>query len=269
MLFYTYVSIVCFPLNRGYSQEFEAGNKIKVSVRAEISSDSGGVLSYRYVLRSSSESKQGVWMFNLIFSAPNDSVLSASAPSGWTHDIAEPFNGYSFIIWGAGDTLGIHPGDSLTGLSYSTRMLPRITDYYAEGWHQLPWFPEGMAENSIPGYTDLTPYGPGIVGRTIGFGFPSRQRDPLGYVDTLASFVRESVSLGWLPDSNLESNIMKCLSGIRSAIRDGDSDLAISSVHRILALLQQAPPSALTTEAYGLIFYNIRFLSEIIARVKK
>lgn len=264
-----FASIVWFSPHRGYSQEFEAGNKIIVSVRAAISSDSDGVLSYRYVLHSSSESKQGVWWFEVVFRAPNDSVLTTSSPSGWAPGIARPYKGYSFVDWSTEDTTGIHPGDSLTGLGYSTRMFPLITDYYAEGWHQIPSFPEGMAEDSIPGYTDQTPYGPGVVGRTIGFGIFSRQRDPLGFADTIASFVREAVSLGWLSDRNLESNIMRYLDGIRSAIQEGDSDLGISSVHRILTLLRQAPSSALTSEAYGLIFYNIRSLGETIATLKK
>jgi hypothetical protein len=148
-------------------------------------------------------------------------------------------------------------------------MLPRITDYYAEGSHQVPWFPEGMAEDSIPGYDDITPYGPGIVGRTIGFGVPARDRDSLAFLDTLASYVRQSVSLGWLTDPSLESKLLGDLSQIRSDLQNGKPDSGISLLHQILVLLEETPPSALTTEAHALMFYNIRYWSHTLATSKR
>ena len=71
----SFASVVHFSFDRAYAQQFEAGNKIRLFVRAEINSDSMAVLSYRYILRSSPESKQDVWTFRVIFSASNDSIL--------------------------------------------------------------------------------------------------------------------------------------------------------------------------------------------------
>jgi hypothetical protein len=46
--------------------------------------------------------------------------------------------------------------------------LPGMIQFYVEGEHPFPNFPEFMAPDSIPGYDNLTPYGRGIVGKTVG-----------------------------------------------------------------------------------------------------
>ena len=53
----------------------------------------------------------------------------------------------------------ILPGQSLSGFSFFSTGIVGITPYYAEGDVPTPQFAEGQATDSIPGYTDLTPYG--------------------------------------------------------------------------------------------------------------
>jgi hypothetical protein len=120
-------------------------------------------------------------------------------------------------------------------------------------------FPEGTAPDSIPGYSNLTSFGPGVVGLTVG---PVMPPDPFlagHFIDTLLSYTRQSVDLGWLaskdskrgigrdddcdnderPDNGVAGNIERRLEIAKRELSKGDSVSARRDLERLLSKIER------------------------------
>ena len=151
-----------------------------------------------------------------------------------------------------------------------------------------------MAPDSIPGYDDLTPYGPGIVGKTIGPVLPPTPFVALVFLDTLISYKHQSVTLGWLkskrdddcdedekPDDGIVKNLDKRLDKAKKELIQRDSVKArnelekfVKKVERLWKRSQLARPQSgrdednndkrdkvvMTSEAYALLKFNTEYL---------
>ena len=201
----------------------------------------------------------------------------------------------------------IIPGAMRGGISYWTSIIPGDVTYYAEGWADFPTFPQGMATDSIPGYDDLTPYGPGVVGRTIG---PVRPLIPfvhLTFLDTLLSYTRQSAELGWLgkerdndcdgderPEDGIIRNIELRLQKARRELERGDSVKARGELQKLVGKVERIrkrsekeeerkhgkdrktwwrrdkdEKAMMTSEAYALLKYNTEYLLERLPEPKR
>jgi|GEM_PF-2619548 len=140
------------------------GNRIAEQVSAVINKRDEAY-TYSYTVSNGVRAEQSIWQFRLIL-PESVQVSNQEAPNGWRGH-GGPYG--DRIGWGSPSDADVSPGSSLGGFSFTTtNSLPAIVPYYAEGYAPAPTFEEGMAEDSIPGYTDLTPYGPGVVGKTVG-----------------------------------------------------------------------------------------------------
>jgi hypothetical protein len=182
------------------------------------------------------------------------------------------------------------PSEKASGFMFRTSYgLPGIVAYYAEGDAPLPKCPEGGAVNFIPGYDDLTPYGPGIVGRTIGPTAPPADFKPIPFLDYIISLKHEAYNLGWIVQGkdddegkkeDEEKGIMKSLDKklekAKAELIRGDTKEAIeklkSFIHEVEALYKEDKEekhkkekeghSHITSEAYALLKYNAVYLIE-------
>ncbi|MFZ3065995.1 MAG: hypothetical protein WA277_12015 [Nitrospirota bacterium] len=184
------------------------------------------------------------------------------------------------------------PSEKASGFMFRTSFgLPGIVDYYSEGDAPLPKCPEGGAVNFIPGYDDLTPYGPGIVGKNIGPTTPPADFKPIPFLDYLISLKHEAYKLGWIVQGrdddkgkreDEEEGIMKSLDKklekAKAELIKGDTKEAIeklkSFIHEVEALYKEGREkeekhnkekeghSHITSEAYALLKYNTVYLIE-------
>ncbi len=180
---------------------FETRDKIALSVDIKLTVVNE-MYFYKYVLLNGQSAKQSVYKFEIHLSDSID-VDTQETPNNWEGVVFD--EGRTLIRWRAGvdDLTGkfkdiLRPQSSRDGFSLSAAVPPGIVDYYAEGWAPFPSFQEGEATDSIPGYTDLTPYGPGVVGKTIGPVQQPNLSSMTAFLETLISYTHRSVTLGWL-----------------------------------------------------------------------
>jgi hypothetical protein len=245
------------------AQTIDPGNRIQLIVNARVSKDPSQRYSYSYSVHSLTQSQQTVGDFRVVFSPPNDSISQAATVQGWDtpgipSGTGRPFN---YIMWWAPIVNQIQPGNTTAGFAYITTQLPGICDYYAEGNHAFPWFPEGMADDSIPGYDDLTPYGPGIVGKTVGPVTSLSSLPALGLLDSLNSYVTQSRTYGWIVNQSTSDKYTNYFNTVRSQLFQANISGALATLQTVLTSANADSTTMLTSDAYALIRYNCEFLS--------
>jgi hypothetical protein len=248
-----------------FSQDHEIvpHNKIALTQFASLKS-SGNAFEYNYVLTNGGSAVQSVWRFELIL-VQIDSLKVLKAPADWEHFV---FPKHNTLEWSAipmdtieGYIAPIGSGQTLSGFSFLSSGLPGIVAYYAEGDGPTPYFDEGQAtDEPIPGYDDLTPYGPGVVGRTIGPVLPPSPFVPLNFLDTLTSYTAQSRSLGWIKDQATADKYSGYFASAKTSLQQNNASAARSTLQRVLQDANVDSTSNLTSEAYALIRYNTEYL---------
>ncbi len=284
----------------GYYEDcyYETGDRISVSVSGRVSKDKDkGVFLYSYSVKSNPQSEQDMYRFRIILPKKNI-IINATGPTGWgepgwsgkptkfshLREILPPYR----IGWIASEGMDIKPSETVSGFAFRTSFgLPGIVAYYAEGVGYLMCEaePEG---NFIPGYHDLTPYGPGIIGRTIGPTAPPLPFLPTDFLNYIISLKHEAYKLGWIiqgrdddegKKEDEEKGIMKSLDKklekAKEELLKGDTKEAIeklkSFIHEVEALYKEDKDekhkkeeghSHITSEAYALLKYNTQYLIE-------
>ena len=191
--------LTCSLQKFSLSQTLEPGNKIETAVMIAIEKKDSLAFRYAYSVHSSRQSLQKVWQFYIISGVAKTSITEAHNPARWELGVPEQ-NNLVELRWGTPGGNEIAPGETLSGFSFDGEGVPGIVDYYAEGYHNVPQWPGPVEEDSIPGYDDLTPYGPGIVGKTVGPVEPPDLSVMTSILDTLISYKHQCLTLGWLKD---------------------------------------------------------------------
>jgi hypothetical protein len=245
------------------AQSIDPGNRIQIIVNARVSKAPTQPFQFSYVVHSLAQSQQTVKQFDIIFRPRNDSIQQLSSALGWEPPGIATGTGWPFnlIDWWAQIPNQIQPGNSASGFAYKTFQLPGICVFYAEGNHALPWSEEGMASDSIPGYTDLTPYGPGIIGTTVGSVETLSSLGPLTLLDSLSSYVLQSRSLGWIVTQETADKYNNYFSTVRSQLSSANIVGGLSSLQSVLVSANADSTALLTPEAYALMRFNSEFLS--------
>ena len=245
-----------------WSQVFEPRNKINVKVNAAISKDSQGLIQYNYTIRSLPESQQNVWNFMIIFKFNPDSILQTFQIRGWWRPDVPDDHTLSWVSWSAPDQHEISPGDSLSGFGFVSNLLPGITDFYAEGYTPPPYYEGAAEEGPIHGYDDLTPYGPGIVGKTVGPVLPSEPFLPIAFLETLVSYKHQAFDLGWIDNQGIVNSLDAKLDNVKKQLEKGKTKQAINALGAFVNQLQAQKDKHLSSEAYALLKFNAQFLIE-------
>ncbi len=245
------------------SQEFITGNKIVVQVRG-LTIKNGPNYEYNYNLKSSAASEQNIWNIRIILRSNPDSISQKFRVQGWLPPRYPKNDTLSWISWSTPDSKDILPGDSASGFGFLTRLLPGITDFYAEGAHPLPSFEEGMAPDSIRGYDDLTPYGPGVIGKTIGPVPHLSTLEPKSFIDTLLNYSTRAYSLNWISNSKIIEKYTAHLQNAKAMLQQNDNTAAISVLDSVLTNVKADSGVTLTSEAYALLRYNTQYLKKYL-----
>ena len=268
-----------------YSQEIIPGNKIDIEIKVKISIDTipqGDTtieeFKFEYKLKSLPTSEQFLWVFAFPLELKNISdtskIKEISAPGSWWDKLPgfSRFGVYGdwlcFIPYDTTDFLP--PGDSLSGFYITTTLFPDIGDVYVEGDHPLPAFPEGHAPDFIPGYDDLTPYGPGKVYKTVVFSV----EPPMGssgipwgnYPDSAFIHLRDRLNKckeqGWVTEHAYEQ-ILRMINQAENHVANGRLAQSKNTLTRLLKTLERLKEQEkIKVEAFYIMFYRTKYVRD-------
>lgn len=272
----------------GYYEDcyYETGDRISVSVFGQVSKDTVlGVFSYSYTVKSNPQSEQNVWIFDITL-PEKGIIINAAGPFGWgepgwsgkktkyshLREIKPPYQ----IGWTASEGKEIKPSETLSGFMFHTSFgLPGIVDFYVEGDAPLPKCPEGMAVDFIPGYHDLTTYGPGIMGKIIGPTAPPADFKPLEFLNYIINLKHQAFSLDWIKNKGIENSLDAKLDNAKKKLEAGDNNTAKNILNAFIneveaqgcETYEDCPKGKhLTPEAYALLKYNVQDLMEKLTK---
>jgi hypothetical protein len=262
-----YLSLLFIAISIKYQPAFGqivTGDKISVKFLPQIASARGKFI-YNYAVINKQEAKQEVYRFWLL-PPKGISIDSLLAPSFWSANLSE--TGELLIINCITRKANIKPGSTLYGLMFHSESLPGIIQFYAEGEHPLPKFSEGMAPDSIPGYDDLTPYGPGIVGKTVGPVLPPTPFVALAFLDTLISYKHQAFALGWIKNQGIVQSLDAKLDNAKRQLQRNNTTAARNTLQAFLNEVEalwkdEEHPyggKQITSEAYALLKFNAEYL---------
>jgi hypothetical protein len=264
-----------------YSQEIIPGNKVDIEIKVKISVDTiiqGDTtieeFKFEYKLKSLPTSQQPLWAFAIPLKLKNVSdtgrIKEVSAPgSWWDRDPRFP----RFGLWG--NWLGfapwdsiefLQPGDSLSGFYIKTTLFPDVGDAYVEGDHPLPSFPEGHVPDSIPGYDDLTPYGPGKVYKTVVLGKePSMGSSNGNYPDSAFRDLRHKLAEcefeGWI-SNKIYWDLRRVIDRAWDFIKDGRLEQSKRTLTHLLRTLKRLKEQKIKDEAFYVMFYRTKYVRD-------
>ncbi|KAA0254725.1 MAG: hypothetical protein EDX89_08500 [Acidobacteria bacterium] len=170
------------------------------------------------------------------------------------------------------DNLDILPGQTLTGLELSSRGLPGIRDAEAivpmnklQLQDRIPddWYAEDdvVSAEEADEHDRLWSSLDGSF-RTLGpMGYPS-PLVPAAFARTIRGYVEESVTLGWLHDPVLLSQLRGLLDAIDAALAAGQNAIAADRLQALATAARAASPSQATTEVAGLVGFNADYLRD-------
>jgi hypothetical protein len=283
LLFFLLFPIVSSYAGSGYYEDcfFQTGDKISIFVSGQASRDTATeIFSYSFTIKSNPQSEQNVWVFDIIL-REKGIIISAGSPFDWggpgwsgkptkysdRREIKPPYK----IVWTAPEGKDIKPSEIVSGFTFQTSFgIPGIVDYYAEG-DAYAWCPEGMAVDFITGYDDLTTYGPGIVGKTIGPTAPPADFKPVDFLNYVINLKHQSTSLGWIKNAGIENSLDAKLDNAKNSLENGDTKAAKNILNALINEVEGqgcetyekcTDGKHLTPEAYALLKYNVQYLIE-------
>jgi hypothetical protein len=244
-----------------YSQIFEPRNNIYLRVKAKVDQQIDNLMKYNYSINSLHESEQNVWNFSVIIKFHPDSLLKKFYVNGWWYPQCPDDDTLSWVSWCAPDDKEILPGDSLQGFGFITHYLPGISDFYAEGYTPPPYFEnDDEGDDPIPGYDDLTPYGPGIVGKTVGPVIRPNSLNSTDFCDTLNSYINQSEKLGWVISQTVVEKYENLFNKAKIKYQQSNTDSVRFYLQKILENAKADSGINITSEAYFIIQYNTEYL---------
>jgi hypothetical protein len=259
---YTIIAISLFVITLS-AQTFETRNKIDLKVGFSLSIINQAY-NYNYSLMNGTAAQESVCVFN-IHLLTNVPISNLNAPLNWRKVVFT--KAPQLVRWIAHVDLG--PGVSQSGFSFSSsNSLPGILIYYSEGWAPAPVFEEGEATDSIPGYTDLTPYGPGVVGKTVGPVTVPSPFVPLNFLDTLTSYTTQSRTLGWIKDQTTANKYLGYFSSARTKLVQHDSVGARTILLQVLHDVNIDSTASISSEAYALLRFNTEYLVNVLPQAQ-
>jgi len=260
LIIYVFMSIVSVTGRVLLAQDtIVARNKVKPMIDITIQRETTK-LRYRFTIGNSPESQQSIWQFWLISNQGID-IEHMTQPTKWRGSVVEDEDS-RIVNWGSPGENDISPGRTLAGFSFLSTGIPGMILYYSEGYSPPPSFPPGMAQDSIPGYDDLTPYGPGVVGKTVGPVLPPSPFAAVGFLDTLVSYKHRAADLGWIINKGIINSLDQKLENARKQLEQGNTktakNLLEAFVNEVEALNKKG--KQLTSEAYALLKFNAEYL---------
>jgi hypothetical protein len=234
-------------------------------VKSKVTKLSADTYKYSYDVSNNQSSLQKIWNFRIIIHFHPDSILFKYKPTGWWRPRSLDSDSLSWVSWGSPDDSEIKPGYSVDGFGFTTHILPGIVDMYLEGYTPPPSY-DGYAEDSpIPGYDDLTPYGPGITGKTIGPAVITCPLNMINVIDYLINYTQQGARYSWIANQEMEDKYHRHLDSLKTLIHNNQLLLSKGIIRTILGDIEADSGNGLNEEMYTILKMNIEFLDSQIS----
>jgi hypothetical protein len=182
---------------------FPPRNKIDININCHVTKQSD-TLQFSYEVFNKPTSKQRVEFFRIWCDVQDVVGFPAPAYWGFSHKAGK---GFGWMTWISNVSGHIRVGKSLDGFRIKAKSLCGILSFFAHGHNgvgQSSNLPHDLEKLKLTVKDQLEN---AFYGITIGPANPSDPFVPLVFLDTLLSYTRQSVQLGWLIEKNAEKRI--------------------------------------------------------------
>jgi hypothetical protein len=238
------------PLPNG----FYPRNRISAIVNAIILKVEAG-FSYDYRLQSNKSSKQMINEF--ILSAPFDSISNDKSPDEWVLG-GVPGRAIGWLALPGFDKC-LKPGDSTSSFYFESCRLPSFVGGLIRGdngnWVDIygsasEFSPEKWYDEALSNSFKIMTIGPS--------NFPT-PFSPLDFLDTLASFITQSRSLGWIKDQATADKYLGYFGSAKTSLQQNNTAATRTSLQQALQDVSIDSANNITSEAYALIRFNTEY----------
>jgi hypothetical protein len=181
--------------------------------------------------------------------------VGINVPSGWSGDIT--YRGTAGCYSGENST-NLAPGETKGGFQFISRGLPTIRSIEIQPWWIM--IEDDSASDEGRTIAAATTKSLKYTTKTIGPTAPPLNLAPATFLDLIKSYIDESVTLGWLTDTTLTSTLKAKLESIPALIDANDPSSAKVVLGEMMNLINNSTSSQLTSEAKGLLYYNVQYL---------
>jgi hypothetical protein len=239
---------------------WEPPNKVSAIIAAEVSFDPAtGLYTYSYSFSNLSSSAQKLRMVFVEGSAieravrPDKSWFSLGLTPFLKEELALA-DGWS---WGqTSGTLGVLPGETVSGFELISRHPPGVVRCYAVG-RTAPLAPREVPPDELHEAIDNA-YFTIPAGFTIGPVAVVPGAESAVDLSDLLSDLDEAERQGWLGQSRSASALRTSLQAIRSSVVDGDAAGAMDRIEGMIRDLSGAEDDGLLSEARALLEHRLR-----------
>lgn len=172
-------------------------------------------------------------------------------PKNWRFN---PHLKYRLVSWQVEPFLEQHPdallepGESDSSFNFTSTGLPRPATHYVKGNNgDLSFDTDDLVTNSVTGIT-LGPYNP---------------PDPFDagvFTDSLRSYSTRACELEWITNNGICKSLEVKLDNVARQLQRGNTSTAANNVQAFLNEVEAVRRNHLTSEGYGLLYYNASYL---------
>ena len=252
------------------------------------------IYTYTYSISSGNTNTGHIWIFNLDVKKPENGIdLSGegllNGPGYLRHTSAQilsepttpkmipvglfsPPNWNSgltilgHVSWGANDNeFMILHGHSLSGFQMTSRGLPGLRDFIIRPDLIPPPEESDITHEQIKEVKDKVAF----KGKTLGPTAPPADFKPVDFLNYIINMKHEAFSLGWITNKGIENSLDAKLDNAKKKIERDNVQAAQNILNAFIneveaqgcERFENCPPGKhLTTEAYALLFYNVKYL---------
>ena len=98
--------------------------------------------------------------------------------------------------------------------------------------------------------------------KTLGPTAPPADFKPVIFIDYIISVKHEAFSLGWIKNKGIENSLDAKLENAKKKLEQGNTTAAKNLLNAFINEVEAQKDKHLTSEAYGLLKYNVQYLIE-------
>lgn len=198
---------------------FEPATKIAVTLTPRTTySKTTQAVTYNYTLKSDRSSVQSVWAFAIKYDSPVFDGHSQGYWDAWSFD-EEPF----FKFNAMDEPYRLKPGTTISGFSFSSKGLPAVQTYHAQGDAPMPEIPEdtpeGFNEKEFAIATDF--FHNSVKAHTVGPAAITTAAPAPDIIAFMLAQIKAVTELGWIDNRGIENELEKKLEGALAAVNKG------------------------------------------------
>lgn len=261
-----------------------------VQIQSQVAFDAGaGLYTYSYTISNPASNTGEIWSIDIDITQPTNSVnlssqgltiggdrivvtfaekivdfkgsnvpmvpVGISAAGGWAGGIGR--RGVAGFSSGDAAT-NILPGQTQSGFEFITRGLPTIREIEIEPW--WIYVSEGPATKEGTKQAREIEKNITFKTKTLGPTAPPADFKATSFIDYIISMKHEAFSLGWITNKGIENSLDAKLENAKMEIMQGNNNTAKNILEAFINEVEAQKDKHLTSEAYGLLKYNVEYL---------